>query len=65
MIREGAVTWGLITGTGPTTVRISGDSSDQNLALKNDDVTLATNDKVLLVRAGSAWVAVCVIGATA
>jgi hypothetical protein len=35
------------------------------LALKNDDVTLATNDKVLLMRVGSAWVAVCVIGVTA
>ena len=59
------LTWGLVTGITPTTVRIAGDTADQPLALKNDDVALATNDKVLLARVGSALIAVCVIGATA
>jgi hypothetical protein len=50
----------------PTTVRIVGDTVDVPIALKNDDLTLTVNDKVLLAKAGrrDGWVIVCVIGVT-
>ena len=45
-------TWGQVTSISPVTVRISGDSVDTPIALKNTSLTLATNDKVALDKLG-------------
>lgn len=58
------VTYGLVTQVSPTVqVRFAGDTVDVTVGLKNDDVTLATNDKVCLMRVGTQWVVAFVIGA--
>ena len=59
-------TWGLVTQLSPVLVRVAGDTVDIPVRLKANGLTLATNDKVLLVRAGrpDSWVIVCRIVAT-
>lgn len=60
-----SITWGVIVSIGPPiSVRFAGDTADIEVGLKNEDVTLADTDKVLLVRAGSQWCIVCTLGAT-
>jgi hypothetical protein len=60
------ITWGLVTSISPVEVRFAGDTSDTAIGWVNEDLTLATNDKVLLAKTGSrdGWVIVCVLVAT-
>ena len=47
------VRWGEVTSVSPVEVRFAGDSTDRPVGLKADGLTLATNDKVALLRLGS------------
>jgi len=48
------VRWGEVTQVTPSVeVRFAGDSTDRPVGLKADGLTLATNDKVALLRLGS------------
>ena len=57
------IAWGEITALSPVAVRLSGDTLDTPVAVKNTALTLATNQKVLLAKAGNGWVIVCILGA--
>jgi hypothetical protein len=49
------VTWGLVTQVSPSVlVRIAGDTVDTPIAVK-DSITLATNDRVVLLLVGAQW----------
>lgn len=50
------VKWGKVGAVSPLAVRIAGDSVDTPIAMRNQDITLAVNDKVVLQLVGSAWV---------
>jgi len=54
-------TWGQVTQLSPVLVRVAGDTVDIPVRLKANGLTLATSDKVLLVRAGrpDSWVIAC------
>jgi len=58
--------WGIVTDatTSAVEVRFAGDDVSTPVGLKASGLALSTNDKVLMVRAGSAWVIVCKLGAT-
>jgi len=54
-----------VTSVGsPVEVRLYGDTADTPCPLGNPDLTLSTNDKVLVAQVGGAWVVVCVLEAT-
>ena len=62
------VTWGEVVQVSPTVeVRIAGDAIDRPVGLKADGLTLATNDKVALLRLGSTggWMIVAKVVASA
>ena len=60
------VTWGQVTSISPVLVRIAGDSSDTAVALKQSGLSLATSDKVALIKLGTTggWCIVCKVAAT-
>lgn len=50
------VTWGEVTGTGPLTVRLVGETTDIKPADQAAHLTLSTNDRVVLFRVGGKWI---------
>ena len=52
---ERIVTWGLVTSTSPTMVRVAGDVTDTQVDSTVMSYTPAAGDKVILMRLGSAW----------
>lgn len=60
----GSTRVGLVTGLSPVEVRFWGASVSVPVDLVSEDVTLSTDDKVLLVEASGSWVIVCVLAST-
>lgn len=60
------VTWGEVTSVSPVEVRFAGDTVDVPVALKTSGLTLATNDKVALLKLGSSggWMIVAKVATT-
>ena len=60
------VRWGEVTSVSPVEVRFVGDTADVPVALKTDGLTLATNDKVALLRLGrtGGWMIVAKVVST-
>lgn len=50
------VAWGNVTGTAPLTVRLAGDTVDIEPIDVSDHLTLSTNDRVVLLKAGGHWI---------
>lgn len=49
-------TWGLVTQVTPTVqVRFAGDTAEVPVTKGNAALTLATNDRVVLSKVGTAW----------
>ena len=50
------VAWGLVTQVTPTVqVRFAGDTVDVTVTRGNAALTLATNDRVVLLKVGTQW----------
>jgi len=60
------ITWGEVTSISPVEVRFAGDSVDVPVGLKTDGLTLATNDKVALIKLAWAggWMIVAKVATT-
>lgn len=58
------ITWALVTQLSPSVqVRFPGGAVDVDVASVNADLTLALNDKVVMMRVGAQWVPAFVLGA--
>jgi hypothetical protein len=53
---DAAIRWGEITGLSPTLVRFSGDTEDVEVERYLGSYTPVENDRVVLLKVGSAWV---------
>jgi len=54
--------WGTVIDVSPTKVRFSGDIVDVEVTTKLSGYTPTTNDKVVLLKIGTAWVIIGDIG---
>lgn len=50
------ITWGDVSGTTPTLVRLRGDTADTQIDLWLTSYTPTTNDRVILLKVGGSWV---------
>lgn len=49
------IAWGEVIDVSPTMVRFAGDTGDTQVSLALSTYTATTNDRVVLIKVGTAW----------